>query len=179
MMRRFFSNYLSLFLKSGGVIALDQCTKQLVRENIPFAQLWLPQGMEWLTPYARFVHWSNTGAAFGMFQGGSLVFTILAFLVIALIIYYYPQVEAHDWFLRTALALQMGGAAGNLISRLTMDGKVTDFISLGSFPVFNLADASISIGVAVLLLGMWMKERKSKAERLAESTVGESDSPGA
>jgi signal peptidase II len=177
--RRFISNYLSLVLVSGLVIALDQWTKWLIREYIPFAQQWLPKGLDWLMPYARLVHWSNTGAAFGMFQRGSLVFTVLAFLVIALIIYYYPQVETEDWFLRLALGLQMGGAAGNLVSRLTMDGKVTDFISIGSFPVFNLADASISIGVVVLLVGMWVKERKSKEDKLAKSSLGESDSPGA
>jgi signal peptidase II len=99
-------------------------------------------------------------------------------VVIGLIIYYYPQVEDEDWFLRLALALQMGGAAGNLVSRLTMEGKVTDFISVGSFPVFNLADASISIGVAVLLIGMWVKERKTSPEVLVEKNFGESDSSG-
>ena len=99
-MRRFFSSITSLFLVSGIVIALDQWTKWLVRENIPFAQQWLPHGLDWLMPYARLVHWSNTGAAFGMFQNGSLVFTLLAFVVIALIIYYYPQVESEDWVLR-------------------------------------------------------------------------------
>jgi len=177
--RRFYSNYLSLFLISGTIIALDQWTKWLVRENIPFAEQWLPERLDWLMPYARFVHWSNSGAAFGMFQGGSLVFTVLAFLVIVLIIYYFPQVETKDWFLRTALAMQMGGAAGNLISRLTMGGRVTDFISVGSFPVFNLADSSISVGVAVLLVGMWVKERKSSEATVTEASLGESDSPGA
>ena len=177
-MRHIYKSYASLFLVSGAVVALDQWTKWLVREHIPFAQQWLPQGLEWLMPYARFVHWSNMGAAFGMFQGGSLIFTILAFVVIALIIFYYPQVSADDWYLRLALALQMGGAAGNLISRLTMDGKVTDFISLGTFPVFNVADSSISIGVAVLLLGMWVKERKMRPEAITKSNLGESDSPG-
>ena len=129
-------------------------------------------------PYARLVHWSNTGAAFGMFQNGSLVFTLLAFVVIALIIYYYPQVESEDWVLRLALSLQLGGAAGNLISRLTMDGKVTDFLSVGTFPVFNVADSSITIGVMILLLGMWAKERSLKKVGELESRLGESDSPG-
>jgi signal peptidase II len=53
-----------------------------------------------------------------------------------------------------------------------MVGKVTDFISIGVFPVFNVADSSISIGVGVLLLGIWLKERqeKSKADQDKEST---------
>ncbi len=171
-------NYLNLFLVSGTIIGLDQWTKWLVRENIPFAAQWLPGWLEWLMPYARFVHWSNTGAAFGMFQGGSLVFTALAFVVIGLILYYYPQVEPEDRLLRLALGMQMGGAAGNLISRLTLDGKVTDFISVGNFPVFNIADSSITIGVAVLLLGMWIKERELKKSGLTETSLGKSDPPG-
>jgi signal peptidase II len=62
-----------------------------------------------------------------------------------------------------ALVLQMGGALGNLISRL-VEGTVTDFISIGSFAVFNVADSSISIGVAVLIAGMWLEERRASRE---------------
>ena len=72
-----------------------------------------PNGMEWLSPYARIVNWYNSGAAFGMFQNGNLVFTVLAFIVIAAILYYYPQVETDDWTLKLAMGLQLAGAAGN------------------------------------------------------------------
>ncbi len=154
-------DYLVLLGVSGVVIGLDQWTKWLVRENIEFGGQWLPAWLEWLSPYARFVHWHNSGAAFGMFQNGNLVFTILAFIVTAAIIYYYPQVDAADWTLKLAMGLQLGGAVGNLIDRLTM-GKVTDFISVGTFPVFNVADSSITIGVIVLLIGVWIKERNEK-----------------
>jgi len=143
------------------VIALDQWTKWLVRTNIPFEQAWLPNSLLWLMPYARIVHWSNSGAAFGSFQNGNTVFTILAIIVIIAILYYYPRVEADDWALRLAMGLQLGGAAGNLIDRL-IAGKVTDFISIGNFAVFNVADSSISVGVAVLVLGVWIKERNDK-----------------
>jgi signal peptidase II len=162
-------DYLFLFVVAGSLIALDQWTKWWVRENIEFGAQWLPQGMEWLSPYARIVHWYNSGAAFGMFQNGNMVFTTLAILVIGAILYYYPQVEAIDWTLKIAMCLQLAGASGNLIDRL-MRGKVTDFISVGTFPVLNLADASISIGVAVLLLGVWMKDRSEK-QKAAELQV--------
>ena len=158
---------------AGTVIALDQWTKWLVRENIDFGAQWLPAGLEWLSPYARIVHWSNSGAAFGMFQNGNLVFTILAFIVIGAIIYFYPQVEADDWTLKLAMSLQLAGASGNLIDRLMM-GKVTDFISVGTFPVLNLADASITVGVFVLLLGVWYKERQEK-KKAAELLPVDSD----
>jgi signal peptidase II len=146
------------------IVVLDQWTKWLVRVNIPDGGVWLPESLEWLSPYARIVHWHNTGAAFGMFQNASMVFTVLAFIVIAAIIYYYPHVENSDWSLRLAMSMQLGGAIGNLIDRLTL-GRVTDFISIGTFPVFNVADASISVGAVVLLLGVWLMERAEKKEK--------------
>jgi signal peptidase II len=157
---------------AGISVALDQWTKWWVRENIEYGGQWLPEGLMWLSPYARIVHWYNSGAAFGMFQNGNLVFTILAFIVIAAILYYYPSVEANDWTLKLAMGLQLGGAVGNLIDRLIMQ-KVTDFISIWTFPVFNIADASISIGVVVLLLGVWLKEREEKMKAAQTKTEPE------
>jgi signal peptidase II len=160
-----------MLLGIGGlVIALDQWTKWLVRTNIPFEQAWLPGFLSWLSPYARIVHWSNSGAAFGSFQDGNSVFTVLAIIVIGAIIYYFPHVDVNDWTLRIAMGLQLGGAAGNLIDRL-MAGRVTDFISIGNFAVFNVADSAISVGVAVLVLGVWIKERNEKKQ----ASSGEAD----
>jgi len=154
-------DYLILLGVASIVVVLDQWTKWLVRENIEFGAQWLPAWLSWLSPYARIVHWYNSGAAFGLFQNGNLIFTILAFIVIGAILYYYPFVQNEDWTLKLAMGLQLAGAAGNLVDRLMM-GKVTDFISIGTFPVFNVADSSITIGVIVLLLGVWIKERKEK-----------------
>ena len=166
-MRSLFEKYSFMILITGTIVVLDQWTKWLIRSNLPLGATWLPEGLEWLSPYARFVNWHNTGAAFGMFQGGSMVFTVLAFIVIGAIIYYFPQVDKKDWYLRIALSMQLGGAMGNLADRLTQDGRVTDFISVGKFPVFNVADASISVGTVVLLLGVYIQERaihKAKLE---------------
>lgn len=160
-MKRSFSTYLPLLLFVSLIVALDQWTKWLVRVNIPFGGAWLPEGWDWLMPYARIVHWANTGAAFGMFQNGNAIFTVLAIIVIIVIFYYYPLVEREDWTLRVAMGMQMAGAAGNLVDRLSRR-EVTDFISVGTFPVWNVADASITVGVAVLLLGVWIKERAEK-----------------
>lgn len=171
-MKKYFFMYLQLFTIAGIVVALDQWTKWLVRENIAFGSQWLPEGLTWLMPYARFVYWHNTGAAFGIFQNASIIFTVLAFVVIGVILYYYPRIQAEGWLFRVALSLQLAGAIGNLIDRLTQDGKVTDFISVGKFPVFNVADSSISIGTALLILGVWLSERKEK------QTQSESDTPG-
>jgi len=153
------------------IVGLDQWTKWLVRVDIPAGGTWLPDSLAWLSPYARIVHWYNTGAAFGIFKEGGMVFTVLAFIVIGAILYYYPQVERSDWPLRLAMSMQLGGAIGNLIDRLRI-GHVTDFISVGAFPVFNIADASITVGCAVLLVGVWLNERaqKKKAADLEVTT---------
>lgn len=162
-------DYLILFGVAGVIVALDQWTKWWARENIEYGGQLVPQWLEFLSPYARFVHWYNTGAAFGMFQNGNMVFTILAFIVIGAIIIYYPIVENEDWIFKFAMGLQMGGAAGNLVDRLTLQ-KVTDFISVGTFPVFNIADASISVGVTVLLLAVWIKERQEKQRAVEQAS---------
>jgi len=157
-------DYLVLLGLAGLVVALDQWTKYLVRSRLAVAEPWSP--WEWMAPYARIVHWNNTGAAFGIFQSGGMVFTVVAFVVAAAIIYYYPRIPSGQLPLRLALGLQLGGAVGNLIDRLT-NGTVTDFISIGSFPVFNVADASISTGVAILVAAMWIEERRRRAEAKA------------
>ena len=154
-------DYLILIIFGGVIIGLDQWTKALVRSHVPLGTDWLPGALAWLLPYARIRHWYNSGAAFGIFQNGNLVFTILAIIVIILIFYYFPRTQRGDWWLRVAMVMQFAGAAGNLIDRLFFK-QVTDFISVGNFAIFNLADASISTGVAVLLIGVWLKERQEK-----------------
>jgi signal peptidase II len=156
-LKKLLKDYLVLFAIVISVILLDQYTKLLVRNSIPFGDVWAP--WPWLLPYARIVHWYNTGVAFGMFQGMGGSFTIVAIIVSVAILYYFPRVPAEDWTLRLAMGLQMGGALGNAIDRVTR-GSVTDFISVGNFAVFNIADASITVGVIVLLLGVYLQERR-------------------
>jgi len=170
---KYVRSYLNLFVVAGIVIVLDQWTKELIRANIAPGEMWLPDGLDWLMPYARLINWHNSGAAFGSFQGFGIVFTILAFIVAGLIIYYYPRVDAEDWWLRLAMGMQMGGALGNVVDRLLHQGEVTDFISVGTFPVFNVADSSISVGVAILLLGVWLKEQAER-KQAALNAPGES-----
>jgi signal peptidase II len=172
-LKKYFRDYSILLLFTGIIIGLDQWTKSIVRDNLLIGAIWSP--WDWLTPYARIVHWYNTGVAFGLFQDQGLIFTVLALFVVAAILYYFPRMDRKDWPLRLAMILQLGGAGGNLIDRLTL-GHVTDFISLGNFPVFNIADASISVGVAVLLLGIWIqeiKEKKMKASMMTEEPPAE------
>jgi signal peptidase II len=150
--------YFWLVLIAGVVVALDQWTKALVRAKLDFGQAVIP--WDWLAPYVAVVRQNNTGIAFGMFQGNNLLFSVLAVIVSAAIIYYYPQLTNKDGLLTFAMGLILGGAVGNLIDRVTI-GRVTDFIAVSHFAVFNLADASLSCGVALLLLGMWLRQKQA------------------
>lgn len=167
-MKKYFPDFLFLFLIAGVIIAFDQLTKSLVRANLGLSEIYRPDLP--LSEYFRIVHWQNYGAAFGIFQNLSGVFTVLSFVVSLFIIYYFPQVPRQDWPVRLAMGMLLGGAVGNLIDRLHL-GYVVDFIAVGDFPVFNIADASISTGVAVLFLGMWLQERKQAREAQAAENV--------
>jgi len=158
-------SYLILFPIAAGIVVLDQWTKSLIRNTLAFGEIWSP----WvsLTPYARVVHWHNTGVAFGMFQNNNFLFAILVSIIALVIIIYYPQLTEGDRFLMIALSMQLGGAVGNLIDRLTI-GYVTDFISVGNFAVFNVADASVTVGVGIMILGLWVQENKQRKKNKEE-----------
>ncbi|MEK6221627.1 MAG: signal peptidase II [Chloroflexota bacterium] len=172
--KEFLSDYIYLAGIAGSILLLDQWTKTLVRTSLTFGDSWMP--LEWLAPYLRIVHWRNTGAAFGIFQQGSVLFTILAIVVTLVIIYYFPQVPKKEWPLRIAMSMQLGGAMGNLVDRLQL-GHVTDFIAVGNFPVFNVADSSITVGAVILFVGIWILERqeklKQKQNELEGTTISE------
>jgi signal peptidase II len=161
-------SYFFLALLSLPVIALDQYTKWIIRENFVIGETWMP--WNWLAPYARIVYWHNTGVAFGLFQNAGLIVGILSALVALAIVIYFPRVPTSDWTLRVAMGLQLAGAVGNLIDRVTI-GYVTDFISVGTFPVFNVADSSITIGTTVLILGVWLQERQEKRKQREKEEV--------
>jgi signal peptidase II len=165
-LKNIIKRYWLFVIIAGSIITLDQITKTIVRNNIPFGGSWMP--WEWLEPIFRFVHWENTGAAFGLFQGGGIIFAILAVIISVFIIYYYPQIPENEKLMRVALSMQFAGAIGNLVDRI-FRGPVTDFISVGDFPVFNIADSSITVGVGLLLLTFWLSERKESSTE--ENTI--------
>ncbi|HAF62173.1 MAG TPA: signal peptidase II [Anaerolineaceae bacterium] len=160
-MKNKLKSYLFLAVLAGVIIVLDQFTKNLVRMNLAYGEVWSP--WEWLTPYARVVHWYNTGVAFGLFQGYGLLFTFLPMVVVVFILIFYSRLAGENWWMRVAIGLELGGAVGNLIDRIRI-GHVTDFISVGNFAVFNVADASITVGVVVMIIALWVEEKKNPSQ---------------
>jgi len=134
-----------------GVLLLDRISKLLVLKFIP-----LHSSID-LFPYVSFTHITNTGALFGVFKNAQIVFAVLAVLVCIYIVWKYHSFR--NWYIAPS-ALVFAGAFGNLIDRLLYSG-VIDFISVGSWPVFNVADSAISIAVVWLLIGEYVHaERK-------------------
>lgn len=159
-MKHNLKNYLYLTLFGGMIIIFDQFTKSLVRSHLDlWTGVWTP--WERFLPFFRIVHVPNNGVAFGMFQGQSYLFTGIISLVVLFLIYLYSKIPENDHFQRTAIIFYLGGALGNLIDRIRI-GHVTDFISIGNFAVFNIADACINIAVAIFIIGFILDVRKEK-----------------
>ncbi len=149
---------LVLLAVSTCIVGLDQLTKHWVMASVPVGHYWSPlSGGAW--HILRITHTTNSGAAFGILpqQGG--MFILIAAVVAVAIVLYYRHVPDGDWLIRLGLGLQLGGAVGNLIDRLRF-GYVVDFIDVGFWPIFNIADASITIGVVLIAYALWRTDRE-------------------
>ncbi len=92
----------------------------------------------------------NTGAAFGIFAGHTILFIIVTAVVIVCFFLFYRRILETPILFQTGLAMAAGGAVGNLIDRLKT-GAVVDFLDFRVWPVFNLADLGIVLGMAILI----------------------------
>lgn len=138
-----------------GVIAADQLTKAIIRDR-------LAEGEAWPSPDALLAisHVENSGAAFGMFQGGGAFLLGAAAVGVGAIIVYMLLVPPAQRLYVAALSLILGGAIGNLIDRVAK-GTVTDFIDPTHYPAFNIADSAIVCGViAVAFLSLREEARR-------------------
>lgn len=132
------------------VLAGDQITKLwIVRELGPEPLLHFKSIIgDWV----RLVYSQNTGVAFNLFQDKSHIFIVTSLLISAGAIYIYATyLPNHNPLVQASIGLILGGALGNTIDRVRV-GYVIDFIQVGWWPVFNVADSAISVGAAILAL---------------------------
>ena len=154
-------------LLAPAAFALDQLTKLFVRSNFELGESWPATG------FFRLTYGTNTGTAFGLFPDQTLALILASFVAIGFLVYFYRAHGLNRPLLRAAIGMQLGGALGNLIDRLTT-GAVVDFIDVGPWPIFNVADSCIVVGMIVLVSVLVLAERDERRKRAAEP---ESDEP--
>ncbi|MBX5466366.1 MAG: signal peptidase II [Firmicutes bacterium] len=141
-----------LLLTAALVVALDRWTKAWVRAHaVPGETFW-----HWGRVVA-FTYVLNRGAAFGLFPNGTALFVVVAIGLLAAVV--YLGATRHHWAVSTAIGfgLLAGGAIGNLWDRLGA-GEVVDFINLHWWPVFNVADSAIVVGMVLLVFEAWRRD---------------------
>ena len=145
---------------AAGIVVADQLTKAWLTSVLPTPN----QSMSVVDDLLRLVFSQNRGGLFGLLQGSAIAFAGVSLLVIAGIVAYHATSSRDPW-LSLALGLLLGGAIGNLIDRVIY-GRVTDFIVWHvkdhEWPAFNIADAALCIGVALMVLDM-LKPRPAAA----------------
>lgn len=138
-------------------LIFDQLTKWQVIENLAVDESWPATG------FFRFTHAWNTGTAFSLFQGQGDTLMWVSLGAVVVLTWIYRSIDDPPWVLRIAFGLQFGGAIGNIVDRIRL-GHVTDFIDIGTWPVFNIADSSIVVGISLMIFYFWFLDKKSPAE---------------
>lgn len=145
------------------VIGLDQLTKWLIVKNFE-----LGESIQVIENFLYITSHRNRGAAWGILQGQMWFFYVITVIVIIGIIYYMQKAAKGKWLLGVSLGLMLGGAIGNFIDRVFRK-EVVDFVNTFifgyDFPIFNIADSALVIGVAMLMVQMLLEEREAKKEK--------------
>ena len=152
-----------LLLLSLPLILLDQFTKWLIQQNIPYGD-----EISIVPGFFSLVHVSNTGAAFSLLQGNNLFFIALAIVALAVVIFLLVRDRWQtdpsrrlQWTTKVSLAFLAAGILGNLIDRL-VKGSVVDFLHFYfreyAWPSFNVADSCICVAAGLLILASFRKQ---------------------
>jgi len=144
------------------VILLDQLTKWLVVKNMELGEkisIW--------DPYIGLLSHRNRGAAWGMLEGQMWLFYVVTLLVVVGIIYFFQKEGKTNRLFAISLMFLLGGAIGNFIDRIWRK-EVVDFVDVlipvinYDFPIFNVADAALTIGVVLIIIHVIAEEKKNK-----------------
>ena len=133
-----------------GILALDQITKIMVETTMN-----LKDSIEIIKGFFSITYVQNTGAAWSIMEGQMWFFYIITVVALVVMIYIFKDTKEHQWWLRMAVILLIAGTLGNFIDRVAFQyvRDFLDFIILGyDFPVFNVADISLCIGVGMVAL---------------------------
>jgi signal peptidase II len=143
------------------VVALDQVSKFFINANMTLGQSIPEEG------FFRITYSTNTGGVFGIFANQAFLITLTAIVGVTAILVYSRYPQANRLLVRVALGLLLGGAVGNLIDRIRL-GEVVDFIDIGAWPVFNLADSAVTVGVILIIYYFLFLARREGAAPLKD-----------
>ena len=139
-----------------GVIILDQVSKYMIQSTPAL------QNVVLIPEFFHITYAKNTGMAWSMLSGQTGILALISAVAIGIMLHYLLRVK-NDRLTSAALALMIGGAAGNLIDRLFLS-YVRDFLNFYifgyDFPVFNIADSALCIGVFLLMIAAFLEEKK-------------------
>lgn len=154
------------------VVILDQCSKYVVRQNLV-----LGKSAEFIPGIFDFQLVYNKGAAFGMMQNATLYFVAMALIMVIAVVLYLSFTKQHSRFELVSLSLIAAGAIGNALDRVFMQGTVTDFIATAfiDFPVFNVADISITVGCALFVFAFVFIYKAPENDTTSVSESGEQE----
>lgn len=144
------------------VLLADQITKAAVMHYLPPQTPWNP--IEGLNRVVVLNYVTNTGAAFGLFPWLGNYYVFVALAIVTALLVFYRRFGVDHWLLQVSLGMQLGGAVGNLIDRLRF-GHVIDFVDFKIWPVFNVADSCIVVGVVVLAFLLLRDKPQAAAEQ--------------
>jgi signal peptidase II len=147
------------------VFVVDQTSKYLIKTNLPLYQSWPDEGI------FRLTHGTNTGTVFGLLPNQTFFLILASLLAIGFLYYFYKTHALPSRLLRLSTGLLLGGAFGNLIDR-AWAGEVVDFIDVGRWPVFNLADSSITVGIALLVATVLFTKDAGQEHRASDAPAG-------
>lgn len=182
MINKLKSRYVLIFSLIFSIVIIDQITKFTVKKLMS-----LYESIEIFGDFFRFTYIENPGMAFGLQMENKILFTVLSIAAAIIVAVYLFKMRQERISLQIALALILGGAIGNLIDRL-LYGKVIDFLdveffdisipafnfwfidfpgyALSRWPVFNIADSSVSIGMIVITWMILFVKDKNKLESI-------------
>jgi signal peptidase II len=149
-----FSKAVILLVTAVTILVADQLTKALVVANLAIGEK-----ARLLGDLVQVWHAQNRGAAFSLFQGGTVVFLIVSVVSIGMVTYFHRSLRDRTPWLHVVLGIVLGGTLGNFIDRLRQ-GYVTDWLSIGigdtRWPTFNVADSSVVIGIGILVVYLFL-----------------------
>lgn len=128
-------------------LTIDLVTKQIAEERLVMGET------HQILPFLSLQRTANSGVAFGLF-GGQTVFIIVANVFALAVVVAYILMERRTLLAGISGGLIIGGSLGNLVQRLSGDGRVTDFVKFPHWPNFNMADVFLDVGIAVIVLGL-------------------------